>query len=249
MTISNADTLKDNALAEEDLLTRSFIYKFLASAFRYPEKETYNCLKELWENAENTISEFLELVPIFKQLTEKFKDCSLEQLENQYISLFGHTAQGTCPPFEIEYGESNEQLQKPHELSDIAAFYRASGIKQSAKSNDREDFIAVELEFMYFIYYKQSYAKENNDLKLVESCIDLKSKFLKDHLARWIPAFSNTIKQNADDSFYGVLAKLTNDFVLMCCKETGVKSGSEKLRIRKPIEKPEDCQSCSFAEN
>jgi len=243
-------TLQNEAnMSDEDLLTRSFIYKFLSFAYRYPEDGIKKCLQELWADTEITISVFPELHTIFKLLEEKFADGLQEKLEDEYIVLFGHTAQGTCPPFEIEYGESDEGLQKPHELSDIASFYSVAGLKNSVNSHDREDFISTELEFMNYLYFKQVYANEKNDLKLVESAVELQKKFLKYHLGRWTPAFCSIVEQHSQGGFYGTLAKLTRRFVVMCCEELGVAFGSEKLRIRTPIEKPEDCQNCSFSDN
>ncbi len=238
--------MDENYSLEEALLTRSFIYKFMSFAYRYPDESIVNCLSELWVQAEITLSDFPDLFKLFELLGDEFDGRASGKLENEYIGLFGHTAQGNCPPFEIEYGEGDDGLQKPHELSDIAAFYRAAGLVHSPGSHEREDFISIELEFMNFLYFKQYSALEKGDMELVTICVDLQKKFLKDHLARWLPAFSNTILKHSENGFYGVLAKLTNQFVAMCCNELGIEPGSEGLRIRVSIENPDDCNNCSF---
>lgn len=237
------------SLSEEDLLARGFIYKFISFAYRYPEESIINCLREMWTPAGKTIADFPRLFPIFKLMDKEFNKDVPDNLENEFVILFGHTAQGNCPPFEIEYGESNEDIQKPHELSDIAAFYRAAGLKPSENGHERVDFISVELEFANYLYFKQAFAAEKNDAKLIEACVDLQRKFMKDHLARWTPAFTQMVMKHSKDGFYGLLAKLTHDLISMCCNEIGVKPGSEKLVIRIPIDLNKECEGCSMPQN
>ncbi|MGR3318394.1 MAG: TorD/DmsD family molecular chaperone [Candidatus Anammoxibacter sp.] len=234
-----------NPNSEEGSLSRSVIYKFYSFAYRYPDEANHECLQVLWKGMDSALFEFPSLLPLMQSLEFCFSNSSCDQIEDEYISLFGHSAQGNCPPFEIEYGESGEDIQKPHELSDIAAFYRAAGLKDSDRSSDRVDFVATELEFMHFLFFKQSYAEEKCEDELIKSCTTMQRKFLQDHLARWIPAFTRRIMQYSKDGFYGVLANMTLLFVLQNCAELGVRQGAEKLSIRMPIEVPEDCMDCS----
>jgi TorA maturation chaperone TorD len=48
-------------------------------------------------------------------------------LQAAYDRLFGHTARGSIPPYETEYGEDS-QFQPQREMSDLAAFFRAFGL-------------------------------------------------------------------------------------------------------------------------
>lgn len=247
MAESNTLSSNHNFLTEEDLLARSLIYRFLSFAFRYPDNSILDSLQELWIGVEMAISEFPGMYPTFQLLEQKFNASPYDKLENEYIALFGHSAQGNCPPFEIEYGENGEDIQKPHKLSDIAAFYKAAGLKPSIRSHERVDFVAIELEFMNFLLFKQAFAEEKNETLLIDTSIDMQKKFLHDHLARWIPAFTRRVIAHSKDGFYGTLSKLTLQFVLKNCKELGVESGSKTLNIRVPIDLHENCMECSLS--
>lgn len=242
---SNQESSLQDQNAEESSLVRSVIYKFISYAYRYPDESNHQCLKDLWEGVISATSESQSLSKMLDELEECFNSRSREQIEDEYIVLFGHSAQGNCPPFEIEYGESGEEIQKPHELSDIAAFYRAAGLQYSERAIDRVDFVATELEFMNFLYFKRAYAEEKREKPLIDSCNEMQRKFLQDHLARWIPAFTRRIMQYSNDGFYGVLAKLSLHFILKNCEELGVEPGSEMLRIRVPLQMSGDCKDCS----
>ncbi|MGR3221071.1 MAG: TorD/DmsD family molecular chaperone [Candidatus Anammoxibacter sp.] len=237
-----------NPNSEEGYLSRSVIYKFYSFAYRYPDEANNECLQGLWEGMDSALFAFPSLLPLMQSLEFCFSNSSRDWIEDEYISLFGHSAQGNCPPFEIEYGEGGEDIRKPHELSDIAAFYRAAGLKHSDRSSDRVDFVAIELEFMSFLFSKQSYAAEKSEEALIKSCTTMQRKFLQDHLARWLPAFTRRIMQYSKDGFYGVLANMTLLFILQNCEELGVRLGSEKLSIRMPIEVPEGCMDCTVSE-
>ena len=178
LTDNNPKTATRIPNSEESFLSRSVIYKFFSYAYRYPDEANHGCLKSLWEGMDSALSEFPFLLPLLQSLEFCFNHNTRDQIEDEYIALFGHSAQGNCPPFEIEYGENGEDIQKPHELSDIAAFYRAGGLKYSDRSTDRVDFVATELEFMNFLFFKLSYAEENGEEELVEACTTMQRKFL-----------------------------------------------------------------------
>lgn len=246
---TNQQSTIQNPNSDEGSLARSVIYKFLSYAYRYPDEANQKCLHDLWKGADSALSEFQSLYLLLQTLRKNFNDSSRTQIEDEYIALFGHSAQGNCPLFEIEYGEIGEDIQKPHELSDIAAFYRAAGLKRSDRSHERVDFVATEMEFMNFLFFKQAYAEDNNNNRLIEDCRGLQRRFLQDHLARWMPAFTRRIMRYSTDGFYGVLARLTLQFIVKNCAELGVEPGSEKLRIRVSIDAVEDCLDCSPPKN
>ena len=249
--MNNSESILKNLKLGESSLARSALYKFLSYSYRYPDVENQRCLQDLFKGIEIALHEFPPLKKLYLVLYDSFKDNEQDQMEDEYIVLFGHSAQGNCPPFEIEYGESREDIQKPHDLSDIAAFYSAAGLKYSERSRDRVDFVSTELEFMHFLYLKKAYAEEKCEKELIKMCDDMQSKFLQDHLARWIPAFTRRIMQYAkkENGFYGTLASLTLEVILLSCKELGAEAGSEKLRVCAPMEVSQNCMNCSVSQN
>ena len=233
------------SIMEESSLARSVIYKFFSYAYRYPDEANIKCLDGLWEGMDSAVSVFKSLAPLLQRLKEHFDISLSPKIEDEYVVLFGHTAQGSCPPFELEYGDGGNDIKKPHELSDISAFYRAAGLKLSGRAKERVDFVAIEMEFMNFLCFKQSFAEEKNDSGLVDSCNVLQAKFLKDHLARWMPAFTRRVMECSKE-FYGNLAQLTLQFVLDECAKLKVESGSSELMVCVQTELPEACNDCSL---
>ncbi len=138
-----------SATVEEQALARGLIYRFVAGAYRYPDSDTRDSVRQ----QNRAISEALAALADSsdRRLRECFADfqaavetSTAETLESDYISLFGHAVQGRCPLYEAEYSESDERLQQPHELADLCAFYRAFGLKLGNGVQERVDFFAVD---------------------------------------------------------------------------------------------------------
>ena len=239
---------------EECALARAVIYNYLSIAYRYPTEAHHQALKELDEGLRESLYVLSDGAddPAAKwcsELTELAASSSLEDLEANHVILFSHSPHGTCPLYEGEYAESEEGLQQPHELGDLAAFYRAFGLEMADKSRQRVDFIAVECEYLSFLCHKQAYAEEHEDMKLAELSLDAQKKFLQDHLGRWAPAFARQVVRKADQGFYQVLAHFTSAHVTADCQRLGVQPRSNQLRVRL-AEKPLDsCFNCPSAED
>ena len=245
MELDKLHSVDGESVMEESSLARSVIYKFFSYAYRYPDEANIKCLDGLWDGMDSAVCEFKLLVPMLQRLKE-YSGLSLRtKIEDEFVGLFGHTAQGSCPPFELEYGDGDNDIKKPHELSDISAFYRAAGLKLSGRAKERVDFVSVEMEFMNFLCFKQSFAEEKKDRGLVDACKELEAKFLQDHLARWMPAFTRRVLQFSKE-FYGNLAQLTLQFILDECAMLEVESGSNELMVRVQTEMTESCNDCSL---
>ncbi len=209
------------------LLTLSQAYQFLSTCLFEPGNwylellndkkymdEVGSCLGAIGND---------KLSESFDQVRKGLQNTTLDTLLEEYRYTFGSTTVATdCPPYEM-YFTGSHIFQQTHELADISGFYRAFGLEVSKDDTaNRWDHVAVELEFLHFLTYKQAYAIENHGDNEQESCLTAKKKFLNAHIGRWIQAFSRAVERKSPSGFYRKAAKLTSDFVHFDMENLGV---------------------------
>ncbi len=152
-------------------------------------------------------------------------------LPSRYRLLFGHTARGEIAPYETEYG--NEALfQQPQELGDLMGFYRAFGLAMKPGKHERPDHISCEFEFLMFLALKEAYALEQNERDMAAETRKAEKSFLRDHLGRFVPAFTGQLQRADPGGFYGRLAELCRQFVGAEAGRLQVPLGSANLGLR-----------------
>jgi DMSO reductase family type II enzyme chaperone len=237
-------------------VARSFICRFLAKAFEYPDDEGWGWLTDpvtlsalagasgcLARQGASGLAELVE------PLRDAVAVISLDDFVSDHISAFGHAARGRCPPNEIEYGDLKaDPLFQPHRLADLAAFYRAFGLERGDDAAERHDHISIELEFLSVLAAKEAYALEGQfDDAEIALCREAQKKFLREHLGRWAPAFGRRLAGQADGRALDAMANLLRRFVETECARFGVTPGSEDLLLRPVDEAGESlCASCGL---
>ena len=78
---------------------------------------------------------------------------------------------------------------------------------------DAPDHISAELEFMYYLIFKEIEAFAESDTEAAMGFIQKQKSFLEDHLMAWVPEFAKNIIENAENPFYPNLAKATESFL------------------------------------
>ncbi|NIR47961.1 hypothetical protein GWO43_05885 [candidate division KSB1 bacterium] len=236
-------------------LCRSALYEALALGFQTPRPETVERL--LSEDQNQALSEIAAAVADeanngnLSNLIRTLRNCTdsqdLWQLQASYNGLFGHVAHSPVPPYETEYGEET-LFQQPQQLGDISGFYTAFGLQLNLQQHERVDNISCECEFLSFLTRKEVYALEQQDTEMVQETRKAQRLFLRDHLARFVPAFVNLLKREAPNSVYGVLGELCHQFVLMECQRFNIKAGPDHLRLRQKVV-VDDCFSCGSGQD
>lgn len=134
-------------------------------------------------------------------------------IEREYAAVFGYCTSRNCPPYEMEFCPQKDIHYRNQQLADVAGFYTAFGLKASPKVHDRLDHISLEAEFMSVLITRELYALENGfSAEAAKVCHDAQRTFFKDHLAGWLPAFGQTLMNQASD-FYVALGKIICAFV------------------------------------
>ena len=181
-----------------------------------------------------------------RRMLKMLDTAALPDLTRQHELTFGHAVQGAAPPYELEYGEEHSHRQ-PQELSDIAAFYTAFGLRSAANSHERVDHIGTECEFLHYLLYKQACGADGDADEQVRVCEEAGRRFLADHLGRWGPAFALRLTRVAGDEWLGIVGELLLEWLSQECARMDVPLGSCDLPLRSPKEQDEvGCAACAL---
>ncbi|HEY5911306.1 MAG TPA: molecular chaperone TorD family protein [Verrucomicrobiae bacterium] len=234
------------------------MYRFLAHAFEDPTEESWNKLSDpgFQQIVESAVGTVAATAPALADTTVAFhhrlKPEQFESFLSSYLAAFGHAARGRCPLNEIEYGDLKaDPLFQPHRLADLAAFYRAFGLEVAEDAGERHDHLCLELEFMCVLAAKEAYALEHqSDRADLDCCRDAQKRFLREHLGRWVPAFTRRLERLAGDTALAALAGLTRAFIEAECASAGVSPGGEDLLLR-PVDAAAEsmCSSCGVSQS
>jgi putative dimethyl sulfoxide reductase chaperone len=137
---------------------------------------------------------------------------SLQDLRDEHRRVFSNVISLDCPPYETLFG-NDHVFGQSYVMGDIAGFYSAFGLQLSPDIHERLDHLSVELEFMHFLAYKESYAILHDGKEKLQTVVEAEKKFVKDHIGRWVPLFAGMLRRKADYGFYKILADFTADLI------------------------------------
>ncbi len=137
---------------------------------------------------------------------------TLNDLQSEHRRVFSNVITLDCPPYETLFG-NDHVFGQAHVMGDIAGFYKAFGLELSRDIHERLDHLSVELEFMHFLAYKESYARCHDGAEKTQIVVDAQKKFVKDHIGRWVPLFSRMLVKKADKGFFRYMAEFTADCI------------------------------------
>jgi putative dimethyl sulfoxide reductase chaperone len=247
--------------AIDSAVARAFAHQFLARCYEYPDRTSWEwlCGEPVHQmlrasfaeiDIDNTAGSDARIDGELESLLEQFKPEGFEPFQQAYIAAFGHSARGDCPINEVEYGDIKaDPLFQPHRLADLGAFYSAFGLELSGEASERLDHICCELEFMAVLAAKEAYALEQQaEDEQLALCRDAQKKFVREHLGRWVPAFTRRLEQLVGENVLGVLARVTRGLVLDECRRAGISPGGDDLLLR-PVDEAAEraCASCGMA--
>jgi DMSO reductase family type II enzyme chaperone len=138
---------------------------------------------------------------------------------SEYVRLFDGAV--ACVPYEGAYGPP-QMAGKTALLADIGGFYAAFGLEVAGGQPDVEDHIATELEFLSALALKEAWAIAEHHGDHADVSHDAGLAFLRDHLARWAPAFTDALEAAAALDYYRAVARLLRAWVDADVRRLGV---------------------------
>ena len=97
----------------------------------------------------------------------------------------------------------------------VLKLYEEGGFDMSEEFREAPDHIAVELEFLYLLVFRENEAYRNSESEALRAMAALRKRFLGEHLGRWAGPFTAEVKAGAQSNYYRQLAELTIGFVNM----------------------------------
>jgi len=203
--------------------SRAKAYRILASIYLKPP--TRQILAELLRELPLPV-EFQGM----KDLTEFLSQNTLmppelleENLAKEHLRLFGGVTPGYGPPPPYESVWSGEGKLMGKTTADVLRQYAEAGMEPGDHLANPPDHIGLELAYLSILCSKQAEAQSSNDVNLAEKYLNLETKFVRDHMERWVPSFVEEIASNDKTGFYQVIAILTKELLLADTQTSGKK--------------------------
>ncbi len=232
--VSGSGVMKDSPVVER-ALSRSKLYLLLSWSYLYPEDDEFleylqsgefvedgrvslASLKKTvdGEGGEDAEEHLDSLNSYFDEIEEWVSsegiNWNIQDLRDDHRRVFSNVISLDCPPYETLFG-NDHIFGQSYVMGDISGFYNAFGLQMSQDIHERLDHLSVELEFLHFLAYKESYALCHDTQEKLQTVVDAEKKFVKEHVGRWVPLFSGMLKKKADFGFYRMLADLTSALV------------------------------------
>lgn len=199
------ETAIRSALAREDLC------RLLAACYYEPESAfaeegVFDGLLAATRLVDET------LVPNAQALGEAFGSTDLPTLLLDYTRLFLGPMEILAKPYGSVWLDSENKLMGDSTLA-LLDLYREAEFEMDDEFKDLPDHIAVELEFLYQLIFRENEARLSGDSARLVTTLGFKQRFLTQHLGAWVSQFANVAQKRAQCEFYRALAGLTVDFV------------------------------------
>jgi TorA maturation chaperone TorD len=192
-------------MAMQELLSheeyRRDSYKLLSECFYLPDRELIEMLNDLDGSRGGLYGEITMSIP---QLSE------VESLRIDYARLFLGPFRVLAPPYGSVYLEDPSRLMTDSTVGASNA-YREEGLGIGLQ--EAPDHIAVELEFMYFLVFREIEGIRDANSERVIRYLERQRLFLGTHLGIWVSRFADSVEANAGTEFYRNLARSTRSFV------------------------------------
>lgn len=152
------------------------------------------------------------LVPNAQALGDAFRTTDLPALLLDYTRLFLGPMEILAKPYGSVWLDAEKTLMGDSTLA-LLELYREAEFEMDDEFKELPDHIAVELEFLYLIIFRENEARLSGDSAQLAATLSLRQRFLAQHLGAWANQFTSTVQARAQCGFYRTLAGLTADVI------------------------------------
>lgn len=190
---------------------REDIYRLLAVCYYSPgaaffEEQCCGLLAALLEQSLPDAAGSARTAADFLQTTTP------EALAVEHARLFIGPFQLVAPPYGSIYLDDAKTVMG-ESTAQVAAFYRANGLQLADDFMELPDHIAVELEFLSFLAFRQREAQMAGDKDKAAQALHLQREFLGRFLLPWLEPFTTAIINDGEAPFYLAIARCSAAFI------------------------------------
>lgn len=201
--------METKTLANHEL-SRMEAFRQLSECYFQPDSGLSDTLENLEIHLANVSQSAAKSV---QRMRKEIKNSqNFKALKVDFAKLFVGPYQLMAAPYGSVYLDNGRTIMGDSTLN-VKNRYRAEGLDTAKNFKDAPDHIAAELEFMYYLIFKEIEAFSNSDTETAINFIQKQKCFLESHLLAWIPEFVGNIIENAETWFYQNLAKATETFL------------------------------------
>lgn len=187
-------------------------YRLLSACFYLPKKELF-LGEKLFENLSMLLSTICPDAEGFSiKMAEAIQEYSDEDLAVEYAKLFVGPYELKAAPYGSVYLDEGRKVMGDSTM-EMIRMYQNEGLSMDKDFKELPDHIAVELEFMNYLIYKEIDNCLKSKIEDAREGLKNQEIFLKKYLQIWVPEFTKTIIENSDNHFYINLAKCTEVFI------------------------------------
>jgi len=154
------------------------------------------------------------LAVLARILNDDFHAETIDALLEDYSHLFLGPFNIPAKPYGSVWLEGPKTAMGDSTMA-VLGLYRQGGFELDESFRELPDHIAVELEFLYLLNFKDLEARRAGEREVQTKVAQLKQALLHHHLGRWVGPFTTAMKASAETSFYKTLAELTSRYVEM----------------------------------
>jgi TorA maturation chaperone TorD len=203
--------MKNDERAVHELM-RGECFRFLAACFYQPKKEMLGAEHFLDVLTQNLLQVCPAAAPYAQRVQESLTEYTEEELAVEYARLFVGPFGLKAPPYGSIYLDNDRTVMGPSTMETIR-FFEEEGLARDKEFHELPDHIAVELEFMYFLIYREVEALQKGDMARAESYQVKQERFHSRILSKWVPLFCDQIQKETDNDFYRALADCVTAFI------------------------------------
>ncbi len=165
--------------------TRSWVYRELGGLFdRVPEALSFD---------EPEAAVYARTQAALRALCQEFPLHSRAALESEQVRLCVNAPGGIPAPPYASYYLDGSLLGSSRQW--VVERYRRQGLETGADAGQPADFVAIELEYLYFLCRHQRAARLTGDAPAFAAAARAEASFFRQHLSRWLPSFAASLAQ------------------------------------------------------